>query len=128
MTTTNPGGPSGEQSPPGMRERIARKLLDGLAPERLLLENESHKHSVPKGSETHWNLIIVAERFAGQSRVQRQRTVYALLAEELQQKKGIHALTMKALTPSEWEAAGGEVSNPAPPCLGGSKHDQARSQ
>lgn len=125
MTTTSEAS-HGERAPTGMRERISQKLLEGLAPERLLLENESHKHSVPKGSETHWNLIIVAERFAGQSRVQRQRTVYGLLADEMKQKKGIHALTMKALTPSEWEAAGGEVTNPAPACLGGSKHDQPK--
>lgn len=107
-----------------MEERITEKLMRELAPERMLLENESHKHHVPKGSETHWNLIIVSERFAGLSRVQRQRTVYGILDEEMKQKKGIHALTMKALTPEEWEAAGGEVTNPAPPCLGGSKHDR----
>lgn len=107
-----------------MQERISAKLIEALAPERLALENESHRHNVPKGSETHWNLIIVSPRFEGLSRVQRQRTVYGVLDEEMKQKKGIHALTMKALTPSEWEAAGGEVTNPAPPCLGGSKHDK----
>lgn len=106
-----------------MQERIKEKLVSELSPERLLLENESHKHNVPKGSETHWNLIIVAAGFEGMSRVQRQRTIYALLDDELKQKKGIHALTMKALTPAEWQAAGGEVTNPAPKCLGGSKRD-----
>lgn len=104
-----------------MQEQIKGKLMKELSPERLLLENESHKHSVPKGSETHWNLIVVAERFSGMSRIQRQRFVYALLDAEMKQKKGIHALTMKALTPAEWEAAGGEVTNPAPRCMGGSK-------
>jgi BolA protein len=43
--------------------------------------------------------------------------VYAALADELQ--GGIHALTMKTLSQKEWEAAGGEATNPAPPCLGG---------
>lgn len=113
-----------------MQEQIREKLLKELSPERLLLENESHKHAVPKGSETHWNLIVVAERFSGMSRIERQRCVYGLLDVEMKQKKGIHALTMKALTPAEWEAAGGEITNPAPPCAGargtgGSKGDPA---
>lgn len=109
-----------------MQQRIEEKLTKALEPERMLLVNESHKHSVPKGSETHWNLIVVSGRFEGLSRVQRQRTVYGVLDEEMKQKPGVHALTMKALTPAEWEAAGGEVTNPAPKCLGGSKHDTPR--
>jgi BolA protein len=105
-----------------LSEQIEQRLIEALAPERLALENDSRHHNVPKGSETHWNLIIVAESFAGKSPVQRHRAVYGALAEEM--KKGIHALTMKALTPAEWEAAGGEVENPAPKCMGGSKHDK----
>ena len=98
-----------------MGDRIEARLLAALSPERLALTNESHQHNVPKGSESHWNLIIVSVSFAGKNAVARQRAVYGALKEEMQQ--GIHALTMKALTP-----AGGEVENPAPPCMGGSKH------
>lgn len=105
-----------------MADRIEQRLLDELAPERLALKNESHQHNVPGGSESHWNLIIVSDRFSGQSPVARQRAVYRALTAEMQD--GIHALTMKALTPDEWEAAGGEVENPAPKCMGGSKHDR----
>lgn len=90
-----------------------------LAPERLQLVNESHMHSGP-GAETHFNLIIVADAFTGKNPVQRHRQVFGALGEEL--KGGLHALTMKTLTPAEWEAAGGEVTNPAPRCRGGSKH------
>lgn len=102
-----------------MRERIEARLVEALRPERMRLANESHKHSVPKGAETHWNLVIVSEAFEGKSPVARHRAVYGALDEEL--KSGIHALTLKALTPKEWEDLGGEVTNPAPPCLGGSK-------
>ena len=105
-----------------MAERIEERLLAELAPERLALTNDSHHHNVPQGSESHWNLIIVASAFAGKNAVARQRAVYGALKQEM--KDGIHALTMKALTPAEWEAAGGEVENPAPPCMGGSKHDK----
>lgn len=102
-----------------MQNRIESRLQTALAPERLLHVNESHQHNVPKGSETHWNLIVVSPNFDGKSRIERHRMVYDALGAEL--KSGIHALTMKTLTPQEWEEAGGEVANPAPLCLGGSK-------
>jgi BolA protein len=101
-----------------MQDRIESRLHSALKPERLSLVNESHQHNVPKGSETHWNLIVVSSIFAGKSRIERHRLVHDALAAE--QKAGIHALTMKTLTPKEWEDAGGEVANPAPLCLGGS--------
>jgi BolA protein len=105
-----------------MADRIEKRLLAELSPERMSLVNESHQHNVKQGAESHWNLIIVAQAFDGKNRVARQRAVYGALKEEMQD--GIHALTMKALTPAEWEEAGGEVSNPAPKCMGGSKHDK----
>lgn len=108
MTATN--GP--------VQQALERALIDALQPSRLRLENESHRHSVPPGSESHFNLVIVSEAFAEQSRVARQRTVFEALATWMPR---IHALTMKTLTPAEWEAAGGEVTNPAPPCRGGNK-------
>lgn len=98
---------------------LQQKLVDGLKPVRLRLENESHRHSVPKGSETHWNLIVVADAFAGKPLVQRHRLVYDTLGQDTM--RSIHALTMKTLTPQEWDAAGGDVTNPAPPCAGTSK-------
>lgn len=106
-----------------MRTRIESRLADTLAPQRLRIDDESHRHKGGAGAESHWNLIIVSEAFAGKNRVQRHRQVHEALAQEL--SEGIHALTFKALTPAEWEAAGGEVENPAPPCRGGSKHRQA---
>lgn len=102
-----------------LESRIQENLLSHLAPERMKLVNESHMHSGP-GTETHFNLVIVSDAFSGKSRIQRHRQVYAALGEEL--KAGVHALTMKTLTPDEWDAAGGEVENPAPKCRGGSKH------
>jgi BolA protein len=99
-------------------ESITVKLTSTFAPERLRLVNESADHSGP-ATDSHYNAIIVAEAFAPMGRVARQRAVYACLAEEM--AGPVHALTMKTLTPAEWEAAGGEVSNPAPKCRGGSE-------
>ena len=102
-----------------MEQQIKTKLEGALAPLHLELLNESHKHSVPKGSESHWSVVVVSRAFEGKNPLARHRAVYSALGEEL--KAGIHALTLKALTPSEWEAAGGAVSNPSPKCHGGSK-------
>ena len=105
----------------GLHQQIESKLHASLEPERMNLVNESSMHNVPPGSETHFNLILVTPRFEGLSTLQRHRAVYDALGDEL--RSGLHALTMKTLTPSEWETAGGDVANPAPLCLGGSKAD-----
>ena len=52
----------------------------------------------PEG-ESHFNVEIVSARFAGLSRVARQRLVYEALADEL--RTDIHALALKTLTPDE---------------------------
>jgi len=87
---------------------IRRKLTAALAPTRLEIEDDSARHAGhhheggmdarPDG-ESHFNLMVVAAAFAGQGRVQRQRTVNALLAEEL--AGPVHALSIRALTPDE---------------------------
>jgi len=102
-----------------VHSNIEQQLLTGLRPHRMQLINESHQHNVPEGSESHFNLVIVSDAFVGKSLVQRHRAVYATLGDTMRQQ--VHALTMKTLTLEEWEQAGGEVTNPAPPCLGGGK-------
>jgi len=97
---------------------IERKLTDTFAPEYLLVENESYKHSVPEGSESHFKLAIVSDQFVGKRQVQRQQSVYAALAEAL--AAGVHALAMHTYSPAEWESAKLPES---PDCLGGSKHN-----
>jgi len=101
-----------------VQRRIEEKLTAALAPVHLVVENESRMHSVPPGSETHFKVLVVSAAFDGVSRVNRQRRVHEALRDEL--LGGVHALTMRALTPAEWErdgAAGFE----SPKCLGGSK-------
>ena len=99
-------------------ERIQEKLSAALAPTHLEVENESHNHNVPKGSETHFKVLIVSDAFEGLNAIDRHRRVHAALADEL--KKGLHALTLRALTPAQWQAEGGSDFK-SPPCLGGSK-------
>jgi len=90
---------------------------------RLLVVNESHKHSVPKNSETHFNVIIVSETFTKMPRVKRHRAVNAALKNAFE--RGMHALTLKLMTPNEFDEAGGEMSNPAPKCMSAKKRSGA---
>ena len=99
-------------------ERLTEMLGADLSPLYLEVIDESHRHSVPSGSETHFKLIIAAEVFEGLRLVQRHQKVNALLDGEL--RSGLHALSMETLTPKEWAARDGQVLE-SPPCLGGSK-------
>lgn len=93
-------------------------LVEGFAPSALEVINESGMHNVPKGSQTHFKVVIVSDRFAGESLVKRHRAVNGVLADQL--AAGVHALSIKAHTPEEWTARGGVVPD-SPPCRGGSK-------
>jgi acid stress-induced BolA-like protein IbaG/YrbA len=56
------------------------------------------------GDGQHFQALIVSRQFAGRSRVQRHQLVYAALGERMREE--IHALSMRTLTPEEWQAGG----------------------
>lgn len=105
-----------------MQSQLERKLSESFSPMHLEVINESYMHNVPAGSESHFKVVVVAEDFESQPRVARHRLVNEAVAEELE--AGIHALSINAMTPSEWFDRGGQ-STDSPPCLGGSKGDKA---
>lgn len=105
-----------------VQQSIEAKLRNGLAPGHLVVMNESHMHSVPANSETHFKVIVVSDSFAGKTRVARHQTVNGLLADEL--AGPVHALSIQAHTPEEWVARGGAVLD-SPDCMGGSKAEPA---
>jgi BolA protein len=84
-------------------ERIRSKLEAAFCPVRLSVVDESERHKGHAGhrpeGETHFNVEIVSAAFAGLSRVERQRKVYAALAEEL--AGPVHALSVAARSPEE---------------------------
>jgi BolA family transcriptional regulator, general stress-responsive regulator len=84
-------------------DRIRAKLSEGLTPTRLAIEDESHRHAghagARPGGESHFRVEVVSAAFAGESRITRQRRVYALLAEEL--AGPVHALALTTLSPEE---------------------------
>ena len=107
---------------PPFESAINLKLAHSFNPTYLEVENESHTHSVPKNSETHFRVLIVSDKFEGVSRVARQRLVYETLATEL--KGGVHALSLRTYSPEEWEASGESHSTKSPPCFGGSRRSK----
>jgi BolA protein len=92
-----------------MAERIEQRLRDALAPERVSVRDDSHKHQGhagwQPGGETHFHVEVVAACFAGQARVHRHRRVYDALDVELRER--VHALQITALTPDEASARSG---------------------
>jgi BolA protein len=84
-------------------ETIRVKLIERLAPTRLVVLDESHRHAghagARPGGETHFNVTVVSAAFAGLNRVARQRLVYQTLSEEL--AGGVHALSLTTTTPDE---------------------------
>jgi BolA protein len=103
-----------------MQATIEAKLAAGLQPLHLQVENESHRHNVPPGSESHFKVVVVSDSFAGKSLVARHRLVNELLADELQNH--IHALALHTYTRQDWEEKQGAAPR-SPPCLGGGKQE-----
>jgi BolA family transcriptional regulator, general stress-responsive regulator len=84
-----------------MEQRLA-----ALEPERVEIYDESGEHVGHAGAQSgggHYQLLIVAQRFAGQGRVARHRLVYEALGGMMRQE--IHALAITALTPEELREA-----------------------
>ena len=82
---------------------IERRLRAALEPAHLVVTNDSARHRGHSGDdgsgESHFSVEVVAQRFAGMSRVERQRAVNSALADLL--RDHIHALAIKARAPGE---------------------------
>jgi stress-induced morphogen len=96
---------------------IRSKLAAAFTPVHFDVINESYKHNVPNGAESHFVVIVVSDAFDGKSPIQRHRMVNQVLEEEL--KNSVHALSIQAKTRSQW--AENPVVNKTPNCLGGDK-------
>ncbi len=82
---------------------IEERLRAALNPQQLAVIDDSEKHRGHAGhdgsGESHFTVDIVADRFAGESRVNRQRLINAALADLLRDK--VHALAIRARAPGE---------------------------
>ena len=84
------------------RDRIIAALTERFRPASLSVTDESHLHAGHsgwrEGGGTHFRVAIVAEAFAGRSRLERHRMVNEALADEL--AAGVHALAIRAEPPA----------------------------
>jgi BolA protein len=84
-------------------DAIREKLEAAFTPDSLDVTDDSAKHAGHAGAtragESHFTVTILASAFLGVPRVQRQRQIYGVLAEEL--AGPVHALSVKASAPGE---------------------------
>ncbi|MBJ7308764.1 BolA family protein [Rugamonas sp. CCM 8940] len=83
-------------------ERIRAALQAALAPQELVLDDDSAMHAGHAGAASgggHYNLRIISAQFEGLKLVTRHRLVYDSVHDMMH--KEIHALAITALAPSE---------------------------
>lgn len=100
-----------------IQETIVQKLNAAFDPSHLEVENESHKHNVPAGSESHFKVTLVTDEFLGKRKVQQHQAVYKVLAEELAGE--VHALALHTYDLETWAQT--DAAPLSPNCMGGSK-------
>ena len=82
--------------------RIEDLLVAEFEPASILVKDQSHLHAGHAGAKDgrgHFHVKIVAEAFAGKSRLERHRLVFGALGNLMQ--TDIHALNVTALAPDE---------------------------
>ncbi len=81
---------------------IEQILVEAFAPTELLVKDQSHLHAGHAGAQEgkgHFDVKIVSDRFAGQSRIARHRMIYDALGSFID--SDIHALRINAVSPSD---------------------------
>ena len=88
---------------PSVAEELRVSLESAFQPSRLEIVDESARHHGHAGwreaGETHFRIVVVSDRFAGKSRIERQRLVHTAAGALLVER--IHALSISALAPDE---------------------------
>ena len=80
----------------GIVSQIEQNLAEAFAPSVLEVVDDSESHrghaGFQEGGESHFNVKIVSDRFAGMSRIARHRAVHAAIGPEIIDR--IHALAL----------------------------------
>lgn len=88
-------------------EEIKRLIEENLKTALVKVEDDSYRHRNHKqaaGKGGHYKLIVVSEAFEKMDMISRHRKIYEVLGMHTHQK--IHALSIQAHTPEEWEKKG----------------------
>lgn len=99
-------------------QEVLEAKLAACDPTHLEVVNESGNHNVPEGSETHFKVVMISDKFEGLRLIQRHRMINEILQEEL--AGPIHALSLHLYTNQDWEKRFGSIPD-SPPCRGGEK-------
>ncbi len=85
------------------RVAMIEQLLSGaFEPIEMLVKDQSHLHAGHVGARSgkgHFDVKIMSDKFAGQSRIARHRMVYDALGSFID--SDIHALSINAISPSD---------------------------
>jgi len=90
-------------------DRIRSRLAEALQPASLEIIDESARHAGHAGAASgggHFIVHIVAAAFQDKSPIQRHRLVYDALGDMMQ--RDIHALSIQAATPGEFQSTNPE--------------------
>lgn len=93
------------------KQRIEQALTPIGEVDYLDVIDESHRHHVPEGAESHFKVTIVAARFDSMRLIERHRLINELLQTEFD--TGLHALSIHAYTPKQWQQKGQSPRSPA---------------
>ena len=75
-------------------------LINAFNPSVLSIDNESHMHNAPKGSESHFKIVLVSRNFTGISEVNRHKSVYKSLGDIM---NSIHAISIHSFDENEYK-------------------------
>ena len=84
------------------RERLTRRLDQGLGTDHLEVIDDSHRHAGHAGAADgrgHFTVLVVSQRFAGLGTLKRHKLVYEVVGDMM--ATDIHALSIQALAPGE---------------------------
>lgn len=85
-----------------IQTEINQRLERDFSPEYMHIENESYRHHVPAGSESHFKVAVVSREFEGKRLVVRHQLVHSCLSDLL--AGPVHALALHTYTPEEWSS------------------------
>jgi BolA protein len=78
---------------------INKIINESYNPLYIELVNESFMHNVPRGSESHFKLVIVSNIFKNMTLIQRHKHIYSSLNSIM---NNIHALSINAFDTEEF--------------------------
>lgn len=78
-------------------------MLSAKQLEQYITQNLPCEYIEVRGDDgTHFEAVIVSAAFEGKSMVQQHQRVYAALGDKMRAE--IHALSMRTMTPAQWQA------------------------